>query len=140
MEEKKPRGGKREGAGRKRTSVKSYAFHAPQEVHDILESVEGSKSAYICQCILMATEMMRSAKKKLNKITLPPILLGSVSPKPNDFRHCCGWLNDLSSLCTVAVAETPAWLSLEPGTPTQRDVFIPKCLMKIKKHCWSLSL
>lgn len=73
MEEKKIRGGKREGAGRKRTSVKSYAFHAPQEVHDILEAVEGSKSAYICQCILIASEMMRSAEKPDNLSRLPSL-------------------------------------------------------------------
>ena len=41
METAKKHGGKREGAGRKRTTVKSYAFHAPQEVYDILEAVEG---------------------------------------------------------------------------------------------------
>lgn len=64
QENKKSWGGKRAGAGRKRTAVKSYAFHAPQEVHDILEAVEGSKSAYICKCILMAEEMMQKTQEK----------------------------------------------------------------------------
>ncbi|MCM1516075.1 MAG: hypothetical protein NC080_06635 [Paraprevotella sp.] len=54
METAKQWGGKREGAGRKRTSVKSYAFSATQEVYEILERVEGSKSAFICECILRA--------------------------------------------------------------------------------------
>ena len=63
MEEKKKRGGKREGAGRKPTTVKPYMFYATQEVHDILEAVDGSRSAYICKCILMAAEMMQNAKK-----------------------------------------------------------------------------
>lgn len=61
MEENKPkktgRGGARPGAGRKRTCVKSYAFHAPQEVYDILEAVKGSKSEFICQCIIKAAKM-----------------------------------------------------------------------------------
>ena len=58
-EEKKTskRGGARPGAGRKRSRVKSYAFHAPQEVYDILEAVEGSKSEFICQCILKAAQL-----------------------------------------------------------------------------------
>ena len=58
-EEKKTskRGGARPGAGRKRSRVKSYAFHAPQEVYDILEAVEGSKSEFICQCILKAAQI-----------------------------------------------------------------------------------
>ena len=36
---------------------KSHAFHAPQEVYDILEAVEGSKSEFICQCILKAAQL-----------------------------------------------------------------------------------
>lgn len=59
MEKQKTWGGKREGAGRKKTCVKSYAFHATPEVHDILENVEGSKSAYICKCILFAAARMK---------------------------------------------------------------------------------
>lgn len=58
METPKKHGGKREGAGRKRTTVKSYAFHAPQEVYDILEAVEGSKSEFICKCIIEANKLM----------------------------------------------------------------------------------
>jgi|GEM_PF-2205763 len=63
MEEKKKRGAKREGAGRKHTTVKPYIFYATQEVHDILSGVENSRSAYICQCIVMAAQMMQNAKK-----------------------------------------------------------------------------
>ena len=37
---KTKRGGARAGSGRKKTCVKSYAFHAPQEVYDILENVQ----------------------------------------------------------------------------------------------------
>ena len=56
-EKKSNRGGARQGAGRKRTCVKSYAFHAPQEVYDILEAVQGSKSEFICQCIIKAAQL-----------------------------------------------------------------------------------
>lgn len=62
-EEKKKRGGKREGAGRKHTTAKPYMFYATQEVHDILSQIEGSKSAYICKCILAASEIVRDVKK-----------------------------------------------------------------------------
>ena len=58
METIKKHGGKREGAGRKRTTVKSYAFHAPQEVYDILEAVQGSKSEFICRCIIEASKLL----------------------------------------------------------------------------------
>lgn len=54
---KTKRGGARAGSGRKKTCVKSYAFHAPQEVYDILENVAGSKSDYINKCIILATKM-----------------------------------------------------------------------------------
>lgn len=57
MEQQKKRGGKRPGAGRKKTTVKSYAFHAPKEVYDILEAVEGSKSDFICKCIIKAAQL-----------------------------------------------------------------------------------
>ena len=66
MEEKKQRGGKREGAGRKHTTVKQYMFYATQEVHDILSKVEGSRSAYICRCILMAAQMMQEQGEGLS--------------------------------------------------------------------------
>lgn len=51
-EEKKQRGGARAGAGRKRKTAHTYALYATQEVHDILQGVEGSKSDFICRCIL----------------------------------------------------------------------------------------
>lgn len=54
FEEAKKRGGKREGAGRKRTTVKSYQLYATEDVVRILEAVEGSKSDFICKCILKA--------------------------------------------------------------------------------------
>ena len=43
---KSKRGGKREGAGRKATVVKFYTIGAPQDVVDIIESVEGNKSQF----------------------------------------------------------------------------------------------
>ena len=46
------RGGRREGAGRKHTTVKKYVVCATQEVADILEAVAGSKSDYICRAVL----------------------------------------------------------------------------------------
>lgn len=57
-QKKSGRGGARPGAGRPRKNiVKSYAFHAPPEVHEILEKVQGSKSEFICQCILKAAQL-----------------------------------------------------------------------------------
>lgn len=52
--EKKKWGGARAGAGRKKTAAKYYYFSATEEVHKILEAVEGSKSAFINRCILEA--------------------------------------------------------------------------------------
>lgn len=52
--EKKAHGGRREGAGRKKTSAKYYYFSALPKVHEILQQVEGSKSAFINECILKA--------------------------------------------------------------------------------------
>lgn len=56
IEEKKQRGGARAGAGRKKKTAHTYALYATQEVHDILQCVEGSKSEYICRCILAYTQ------------------------------------------------------------------------------------
>lgn len=56
MEEKKW-GGARKGAGRKKTGwVKYYGFNASQDVYDILESIEGSRTEYINKCILFYNE------------------------------------------------------------------------------------
>lgn len=55
IEKTRGRGGSREGAGRKRKSVAYYGFRARQEVHDILQGVEGSKADFINDCILKAT-------------------------------------------------------------------------------------
>lgn len=46
------RGGRREGSGRKRTTVKEYRVCATKEVADILEAVTGSKSDYLCRAVL----------------------------------------------------------------------------------------
>ncbi|MBR6106279.1 MAG: hypothetical protein IKP81_14640 [Paludibacteraceae bacterium] len=60
MDEKKnTRGGKREGAGRKKTTEKRIMFGASVEVAAIIERLEGSKSDYINKAIL--------AYAKLNK-------------------------------------------------------------------------
>lgn len=45
------RGGKRDGAGRKKTTSKRYGFNAPKEIEEILEKVP-DKTAYIIQAIL----------------------------------------------------------------------------------------
>lgn len=50
-------GGARKGVGRKKTGwVKYYGFNASQEVYDILESIEGSRTEYINKCILFYNE------------------------------------------------------------------------------------
>ena len=49
--EKKKRGGRREGAGRKKTTCKTYGFNAPEEVSKILESTP-NKTDFIIQAIL----------------------------------------------------------------------------------------
>ena len=51
QEEKRKRGGKREGAGRKKTTCKTYGFNAPGEVVAILESVP-NKTEYIIRAII----------------------------------------------------------------------------------------
>ncbi|MBP5455702.1 MAG: hypothetical protein J6Y37_04325 [Paludibacteraceae bacterium] len=51
QEVKKQRGGKREGAGRKKTTCKKYGFNASEEVSKILESIP-NKTEYINQAIL----------------------------------------------------------------------------------------
>ena len=50
-------GGARPGAGRKGNGVRYYGFRAIQEVHDILQNVQGSKADFINQCILKAAQM-----------------------------------------------------------------------------------
>lgn len=44
-------GGRRDGAGRKKTTAKRYGFNAPADVSDILEAVDGSKSDFIIAAI-----------------------------------------------------------------------------------------
>lgn len=52
---KKTRGGKREGAGRKRKAVQYYGFRATQPAHDILQAIpEGKKANFINECIIKA--------------------------------------------------------------------------------------
>lgn len=55
IEKKNGHGGARAGAGRKRKGVHYYGFRASQQVHDILEKIEGSKADFINECILKAT-------------------------------------------------------------------------------------
>lgn len=61
--QKKQRGGARTGAGRKRTVIKTYMVYATQEVHDILQTVKGSRSDFICKCIL--EHAAKSGKEEL---------------------------------------------------------------------------
>lgn len=49
--EKNLHGGRRDGAGRKKTTAKRYGFNAPEDVAAILETVEGSKSDSIIAAI-----------------------------------------------------------------------------------------
>ncbi|MBO4805123.1 MAG: hypothetical protein IK005_12620 [Paludibacteraceae bacterium] len=51
QEEKKKRGGKREGAGRKKTTCKKFGFNATEEVANILENIP-NKTEFIIQAIL----------------------------------------------------------------------------------------
>ena len=51
QKEKNRHGGRREGAGRKKTTVKRYGFNAPEDVAAILEAVSGSKSDFIITAI-----------------------------------------------------------------------------------------
>lgn len=44
-------GGHREGAGRKKTTAKTYGFNAPEDIVAILENIEGSKTEYILNAI-----------------------------------------------------------------------------------------
>lgn len=44
-------GGARAGSGRKKTSARSIALRIPADVAEILDSVQGSKSAYIVEAI-----------------------------------------------------------------------------------------
>lgn len=60
QENKSHRGGKREGAGRKKTTTKRYGFQAPEAVEKILESVPG-KTEYIIQAILEKYEREKGA-------------------------------------------------------------------------------
>lgn len=65
MENEKNWGGKRAGAGRKKGSgVKFYSFKAPQEVVDVLESVEGTKADFIIRSILAYAENKTDKKAK----------------------------------------------------------------------------
>lgn len=50
--EKKQHGGLRPGAGRKKKDItKRYGFNAPEDVAQILENIQGSKSDYIIEAI-----------------------------------------------------------------------------------------
>ncbi len=51
QKEKNRHGGRREGAGRKKTTAKRYGFNAPEDVAAILEAVSGSKSDFIIAAI-----------------------------------------------------------------------------------------
>ena len=58
-------GRKRAGAGRKKGSgVKFHSFKAPQEVVDVLESVEGTKADFIIRSILAYAEKQNRQKGK----------------------------------------------------------------------------
>lgn len=56
-EETKKRGGKREGAGRKRTTCKFVGIKVPEDVAKILENIDGTVSAYIVDAIRLKARM-----------------------------------------------------------------------------------
>ncbi len=47
----KKRGGRRPGAGRKKSTVKRYGFNAPAAVHAVLQQVD-SITEFICEAVL----------------------------------------------------------------------------------------
>lgn len=47
----KKRGGRRPGAGRKKSTVKRYGFNAPAPVHAVLQQVD-SITDFICEAVL----------------------------------------------------------------------------------------
>ena len=54
-QEKKTWGGARSGSGRKnKGGVHYYGFKAPQDIHEILLGIDGSKADFICRCIRRA--------------------------------------------------------------------------------------
>ena len=61
---KETRGGAREGAGRPRgrNNFRSIALRIPQDVAEILEGVEGSRSAYIIEAIREYAKNSESAQ------------------------------------------------------------------------------
>lgn len=52
-------GGARKGAGRKKTSSKSIALRIPEDVEEILDAVDGSKSAFIIAAIRAYAKSMQ---------------------------------------------------------------------------------
>ena len=58
MEEKtKQWGGKREGSGRKKKATAQIGLRVPEDVANILASVEGSKTDFICEAIRFYANM-----------------------------------------------------------------------------------
>lgn len=56
--DKKTWGGKREGAGRKATTAKTYGFNAPQEVVEILEKQQ-RKTDFINKAIIFYAQHLQ---------------------------------------------------------------------------------
>ena len=58
MEEKtKQWGGKREGSGRKKKATAQIGLRVPEDIANILASVEGSKTDFICEAIRFYANM-----------------------------------------------------------------------------------
>lgn len=65
MEEvKSNRGGKREGAGRKKVNVRAISIQVPQDIADILDKVEHKKE-WICQAIRLLAKVEAAENKPL---------------------------------------------------------------------------
>lgn len=61
-------GGARNNSGRKKTTSKSIALRIPEDVEAILDSVEGSKSAYIVEAIRFYHNAVRSNQADRDRI------------------------------------------------------------------------
>lgn len=58
MEEKTNQwGGKREGSGRKKKAAAQIGLRVPEDIANILVSIEGSKTDFICEAIRFYAKM-----------------------------------------------------------------------------------
>ena len=78
MDQRKQRGGQREGAGRKKTSVNQYTFRADKMTAEIIEQ-QTNKTEFIRMCVQrMAADSQREDMPKIEGATIIPA--GNVEP------------------------------------------------------------